>query len=363
MNIGIPKESRPFEYRVGLSPAGVEILTRLGHQVVVEHGAGTGAGFADSEYEQVGARIVFSPQEAFRRADFVLKIARPLKEELEWINDGATLAGFLHLASASQDQIDLLLKKQIAAFAYEQIADAQGGRTVLRPFSLICGSMVAQIAARWLQTNRGGKGILLSGAPGVPPAEVVIVGGGTVGASAARAMQNAGAHVTVLDKSMTALEKIYKELPGVTTMMATQRNIQRSTAYADVVVGAALVAGQRAPIVITREMVRGMRPRSVVIDVSIDQGGCVETSRPTMHDAPTFVEENIVHYCVPNITSVVARTASHVFLNSAIPFITEIANNGIEAAMKNDASIETAVNTLRGEALHLSRLSGAEAKL
>ena len=232
---------------------------------------------------------------------------------------------------------------------------------VLRPFSLICGAMVAQIAARWLQTNRGGKGILLSGVPGVPPAEVVIIGGGAVGTSAARAMQNAGAHVTVLDKNMAALENIHDRLPGVVTMMATQRNIERATAFADVVVGAVLVAGQRAPVVVTRDMVRAMKPRSVIIDVSIDQGGCVETSRPTMHDNPTFVEEGIVHYCVPNIASTVARTASHVFLNSAIPFISEIANNGIDAAMKNDSSIEAAVNTHQGRMLNLVRLS-AEVK-
>ncbi|HNF94695.1 MAG TPA: alanine dehydrogenase, partial [Anaerolineales bacterium] len=287
MYIGIPKESRPFEYRVGLSPAGVEILSHLGHQVFVEHDAGASAGFKDQDYEKAGGRIAFSAQEVFGRADFLLKVSRPIKQEMEWINDGAILAGFLHLASASQDQIDLLLEKKITALAYEQITDAQGGRAVLRPFSLICGAMVAQIAARWLQTNRGGKGIMLSGVPGVPPAEVVIIGGGAVGTSAAQAMQNAGAHVTVLDRNMAALENIHDKLPGVVTMMATQRNIERATAYADVVVGAVLVAGQRAPMVITREMVRAMKPRSVIIDVSIDQGGCVETSRPTMHDNPT----------------------------------------------------------------------------
>ena len=362
MYIGIPKESRPFEYLVGLSPAGVEILSHLGHQVFVEHDAGAGARFKDQEYEQAGARIAFSPQEVFGRADMLLKIARPIKQELEWLQDGAILAGFLHLASASQDQIDLLLGKKITALAYEQVTDGQGGRVVLRQFSLICGAMVAQIAARWLQTNRGGKGIMLSGVPGVPPAEAVIIGGGAVGMSAARAMQNAGAHVTVLDKSMAALENIHEKLPGVVTMMATRRNIERATAFADVLVGAVLVAGQRAPVVVTREMVRTMKPRSVIIDVSIDQGGCVETSRPTMHDNPTFIEENIVHYCVPNIASTVARTASHVFLNSAIPYITEIANNGIDAAMKADPSIEVAVNTHQGKLLNLVRLGGVEVK-
>ena len=360
MYIGIPKESRPFEYRVGLSPAGVEILTHFGHQVFVEHEAGAGAGFKDQDYERAGARIVFSGQEVFGRADFLLKISRPLKQELEWLQEGAILSGFLHLASSSQDQIDLLLEKKITALAYEQITDSSGGLPVLRPFSLISGAMVAQIAARWLQTNRGGKGIMLSGVPGVPPAEVVILGGGAVGTSAARAMQSAGAHVTVLDKSMTALENIHDRLPGVVTMMATKRNIERATAYADVLVGAVLVAGQRAPVIVSREMVRAMKPRSVIIDVSIDQGGCVETSRPTMHDNPTFIEENVVHYCVPNIASLVARTASHVFLNSAIPYISEIANNGIDDVMKKDPSIEAAVNTHQGKLVNLVRLSGQE---
>jgi alanine dehydrogenase len=360
MYIGIPKESRPYEYRVGLSPAGVEILSHYGHQIFVEHDAGQASGFNDEDYERAGARIAFSPEEVFGRADLLLKIARPLKQELEWMQDGSILAGFLHLASASQDQIDLLLEKKITALAYEQITDKDGGRVVLRPFSLICGAMVAQIAARWLQTNRGGKGIMLSGVPGVPPAEVLIIGGGAVGQSAARAMQKAGAHVTVLDKNMAVLEEIHDKLPGVVTMMSTRRNIERASAFADVVVGAVLVSGQRAPVIVTREMVRAMKPRSVIIDVSIDQGGCVETSRPTMHDNPAFIEENVVHYCVPNIASLVARTAGHVFLNSAIPFIAEIANKGIEETMKNDASVEVAINTHQGKMVHLVRLSAKE---
>lgn len=360
MYIGIPKESRPFEYRVGLPPAGVEILTRNGHQVFVEHEAGLAAGFSDQEYEQAGARIAYSAEEVFGRADLLLKIARPLKQELEWLREGSMIAGFLHLASSSQDQIDLLLDKKITAIAYEQVSAKERDFPVLRPFSMICGAMVAQIAARLLQTNRGGKGILLSGLPGVPPAEVVIIGGGAVGASAARAMMRAGAHVTLLDKSMSVLEKVADRVPGVVTMIATERNIERATSYADVVIGAVMKSGMRAPIVITREILRGMKPRSVIIDVSIDQGGCVETSRPTTHDTPTFVEENIVHYCVPNIPSLVARTASHMFVNAAIPYILEIANTGIEAARKADPAIEAAINTYQGEMVHLVRLSAKD---
>lgn len=360
MFIGIPKESRPFEYRVGLSPAGVEILSQNGHQVFVQHEAGLGSGFSDQEYEKAGARIAFSAEEVFGRADLVLKIARPLNQEMEWLKDGSILAGLLHLASSSQDQIDLLLKKKITALAYEQIADANGALAVLRPFSLMCGAMIPQIAARLLQNNWGGKGILLSGLPGVPPAEVVIIGGGVVGASAARSLVGAGAHVTVIDKNIAALESIAERFPGVVTMISTKRNIERATAYADVVIGAVLVSGQRAPIVITREMVHAMKPRSVIIDVSIDEGGCVETSRPTTHEHPTFVEEGVVHYCVPNIPGVVGRTASHVFLNAAMPYILEVVNKGVEVVMKECPSIESAINTHNGKLLNLVRLSAQE---
>ncbi len=360
MYIGIPKESRPFEYRVGLSPAGVEILSQSGHQVFVEHEAGVGAGFNDLEYEKSGARIAFSAEEVFGRADLLLKITRPIKQEMELLKDGSTLAGLLHLASSSQDQIDLLLEKKVTALAYEQIVDANGSLPVLRPFSLMCGAMAAQIVARLLQNNWGGKGILLSGLPGVPPAEVVIIGGGAVGFSAMQSLIGAGAHVTVIDKNMNVLERIVEKYPRVVTMISTKRNIERATAFADVVIGAVLVSGERAPIVVTRDMVKGMKPRSVILDVSIDQGGCVETSRPTTHEYPTFVEEGIVHYCVPNIPGVVARTASHVFLNAAIPYILDIANNGVEQAMKENTPIEAAVNTHNGKLLHLVRLGAQE---
>jgi alanine dehydrogenase len=360
MYIGIPKESRPFEYRVGLSPAGVEILAQNGHQIFVEHNAGVGAAFSDQEYEKAGARIAYAPEEVFARADLILKITRPVKEEMEWIKDGAVLAGFLHLASSSQDQIDLLLEKKITALAYEQITDAAGGHSVLRPFSLMAGTMLAPIAARLLQNNWGGKGISLSGLPGVPPAEVVIVGGGTVGESAARYILAAGAHVTVIDKNLAALEKVAERFRGIVTMMSTKRNIERATAYADVLIGAVLMPGQRAPIVITREMVRAMKPRSVIIDVSIDQGGCIETSRPTTHEHPTYMEEGMVHYCVPNISGVVARSASHVFMNAALPYILDVANLGIEHALKENPSIETAINTHNGKLVNLVRLSPKE---
>lgn len=355
MNIGIPKERRPYEYRVGMSPAGVEILSQLGHKVYVEHDAGVGAGFSDQEYEKAGARLAYSPDEVFGRADLLLKVARPMKEELEWLQPGCVVAGLLHLASAQQDKVDILLQKEITAVSYEQIQLADGTLPVLRPFSQIGGMMAAQTAARLLQNNWGGKGILIGGVPGVPPAEVVILGAGVVGRNAARGFLGLGAHVTMIDININALQRVADHFSGVATMVSTKRNIERATAYADVVVGAVLKPGERAPILVTREMVQAMKPRSVIIDVSIDEGGCVETSRPTTHDHPTYEEEGVLHYCVPNMPGVVARTATHAFVNAAVPFIVEMADKGIEQAMRDNAALEAAVVTHAGKLHHMNR--------
>src|SRR5512138_3536414 len=357
MNIGIPKERRPFESRVGLSPAGVEILTQQGHQVYVEHEAGIGAGFDDREFEQAGARVVYSPAEVFVRGDLLLKVARPTKEELGWLRSNTAILGLLHLASAREDKIETLLEKKITSIAYEQIEEADGSLPVLRPFSQIGGRMSASIAARFLQNNWGGKGILLGGIPGVPPAEVVILGGGVVGMCATLAFQGLGAHVTVIDQDLNVLQRVFTRFPNVVTMLSTSRNIERATAFADVVVGAVLLSGERTPILITREMMRAMKPRSVFIDVSIDQGGCAETSRPTQHDHPTYIEEGIIHYCVPNMPGVVARTATHAFVNAALPYIEQIANKGIADAIRENEALSRAVNTHNGELVHLSHLS------
>jgi alanine dehydrogenase len=356
MNIGIPKERRPFEYRVGLSPSGVEILAQHGHTIFVEHEAGLGAGFTDQEYEQAGARIVFSTEEVFGRVELLLKVARPTEAEIDRLNPGATIAGMLHLASARQSKIDVLLKNKVTAIAYEQICEADGSLPVLRPFSQIGGAMSAEVAARLLHSDQGGRGMLLGGIPGVPPAEVGILGAGTVGTYAARAFTGMGAHVTVLDKDINALQKLTQCNQNVVTMLSTNRNIERVCEYADVLVGAVLVPGERAPIVVSREMVQMMKPRSVIIDISIDQGGCIETSHPTTHDHPTYVEEGVVHYCVPNMPGVVARTATHGFVNAAIAYILEIADQGADQAIGKNPAIEAAVNTHNGELRHLTRL-------
>ncbi len=357
MNIGIPKERRPFEERVGLSPAGVEILTQYGHQVYVEHEAGVGAGFDDREFEEAGARLVYSPEEVFVRADLMLKVARPTWQELEWLRPNTVLAGFLHLASTREDKIEILREKKITSIAYEQIEAADGSLPVLRPFSQIGGKMSASVAARLLQNNWGGKGMLLGGIPGVPPAEVVILGGGVVGMCATYAFLGLGAHVTVIDKEMRVLQQVFNRFPNVVTMLSTKRNIEKATAYADVVVGAVLVSGERTPVLITREMMCAMKPRSVFIDVSIDQGGCAETSRPTTHDHATYVEEGVIHYCVPNMPGVVARTATHAFVNAALPYILEIANLGVAGALAQNPSIEKAINTHDGKLVHLTLMS------
>lgn len=356
MNIGIPKESRPFEFRVGLSPAGVEILIQDGHTVFVEHEAGVGAGFGDVDYERVGAQLVYSTEEAFGRSELILKVARPQREEIDLLQPETILSGFLHLASSRQDKIDLLLEKKITSIAYEQITAPDGSLPVLRPFSQIGGAMAAQIGARLLQNNWGGKGILMGGVPGVPPAEVVILGAGVVGTYAAQMFLGMGAHVTVLDHNLTALQRIWDRFPGVVTMVSTQRNIERSVKYADVVLGAVLIAGQLAPILVSREMVRSMKPRSVIMDLSIDEGGCIETSRPTTHEHPVYIEEGVLHYCVPNMPAAVARTATHAFVNSAMGYIMDIAQKGAQGVLDNP-SIEGAVNTHAGKIRHLARLT------
>ena len=357
MNIGIPKERRAFEYRVGLFPAGVKILTQMGHTCYVEHDAGLGAGFSDQEYIQAGAKIVYTPHEVFGRADLLLKVARPTLEELEWLQPETALAGLLHLGSARHDKIEKLIEKEITAISYELITLPDGTVPIRKPLSQIGGVLAAQIGAKLLQNNEGGKGILMGGMPGVPPAEVVIIGAGIAGTCAAKAFVGMGAHVTVLDTNINALEVIHDILPCVVTMVSNPVNLERACAYADIVVGAVLVHGEHPPIVVTREMVRAMKPRSVVMDISIDEGGCVETSRPMTNEKPTFIEEGVIHYCVPNMPSVVARTSTYAFLNAALPFITELVTKGIDRAIAENPSIESGVSTYQGRVIHLSSLS------
>jgi alanine dehydrogenase len=353
MNICVPKERRTFEFRVGLTPGAVQMLTKEGHVCYVEHNAGVGAGFSDQEYENAGARIVYTPHEVFGRADLLCKVARPTYEELEWLRSEITIMGLLHLFSSRQDKIDIIVEKKITTISYEQIQLPDGSQPVRKPLSQIGGRLVAQIGAHLLQNDAGGKGILLGGMGGVPPAEAVIIGAGVSGTAATRSFLGVGAHVTVLDTNLDALQLIHETFPGVATMVSNPHNIARAVSYGDIVAACIQTPGERPPIVVTREMILGMRPRSLIMDVSIDEGGCVETSRPTTHEHPTFVEEGIIHYCVPNMGSAVARTSTYAFLNAAFPYIKEIAEKGSARAIQENPVIESGAMIYQGELRHL----------
>ncbi len=355
MNLGIPKERRPFEFRVGMTPAGVRMFTGQGHTVYVEHDAGQNAGFADVDFENAGARIVYSGHEVFGRSDLLVKVARPTYEELEWLRPGVMITGLLHLGSSRVDKIDLMVDKKITAIPYEGIQTSSGEVPVRKPLSQIGGVLAAQISGRLLQSNAGGKGILLAGIPSVAPAEVVVIGAGVFGTAAINTYVGLGAHVTVLDVNFDALQRIHDRFNSVVTLLAYPYNIARVCAFADVVVAAVLKPNERPPIVITREIVRSMKPRSVIMDISIDEGGCVETSRPTTHEHPTFVEEGIIHYCVPNMPSAVARSATHAMVNAALPYLMELANKGIDQAIKDNPDLERGVAILHGNELHLPK--------
>ena len=343
MIVGIPKERRPYEYRVGLPPAGVSLFLQHGHRVYVENGAGVGAGFRDQDYGREGAQIAYSAEELFGRADLALKFARPLREELEGMREGTALAGFLHLAAAREDKRQLIAKKQLTALAYELVQEDSGERPIMAPLSQIGGRMAVQIAARLLQNDHGGRGILLGGLAGVPPAEVAVLGAGVAGSTAAAAFLEAGAHVTVLDSELRHLQALQAgHGAGLLTLLATPPNIRRVCAYADVLVGAVAVPGERAPVLVGREVVAHMKPRALILDLSIDQGGCIETSRPTDHGSPTFLEEGVLHYCVPNISGVLGRTATHALFMAAYPYLEQIASLGLAEALQASPALARA---------------------
>jgi len=352
MDFGIPKQKRPFDYRVGMTPMGVEVLTRQGHRVYVEHDAGQGSGFEDERYRQAGAQIVYSPEEVYGRGELILTVSRPTEQEFDLLQQGHILCGFLHLAVAHPARLETLLQRKVTAVAYETIQTADGRLPVLAAASQIAGRMIAPIASQLLQNNEGGHGILLGGVPGVPPAKVVILGAGIVGVNAARMFNALGADVTLLDSDLSKLQLLEERGCRARTMVAYDFNVAKIIRRADVVVGCVLIPGARAPIVVTREMVRTMKSRSVIMDVSIDQGGCVETSRPTTYQSPTYIEEGVIHYCVPNMTGVVARTTTHAINNAFWPFIREIAEKGLSEAIEADSALRLGINTHNGEIVH-----------
>jgi alanine dehydrogenase len=350
MDIGVPRERRQYDSRVGLTPAGVELLSAEGHTCYVELGAGLGAGFSDRDYEKAGARIVYSGEEVYGRAELVVKVTRPTVEEFEWLQDSQILLSFLSLVAARRDKVELLLKKRVVAVAFETVENDDGTLPILAPMSQIAGRMCPHIAATLLQNDRGGKGVLLDGVPGVPPADVVILGAGTLGTHAARAFLGAGARVVVLDHDLPKLRRIDELFAGhVTTMVSHSFNIRKVVTFADVLIGAVLVPGARAPILVTREMVASMRPRSLIMDIAVDQGGCVETTRPTSHATPTYLEENVIHYCVPNMTGVVGRTATHALNNAIWPYVQQIARHGLDATLDAHPALKRGIATRHGQ--------------
>jgi alanine dehydrogenase len=355
MNIGVPRERQPDEHRVGLTPSSVERLVAAGHACSIEQHAGLGAGYEDVEYEKAGGRIVYSGEEACRRAELVVKCSKPTEEEVDWLNEGSVLMGYLHLAAGGRDRIDALLAKHVTAIAYETIQAEDGSLPVQSPMSRLAGMMLPQVAGTLLQNDRGGKGILLSGLAGLPPAEIAIIGAGTAGTAAAGVFLGLGSSVTVLDQELARLHVLEERLghgPHPVMMVAYESNIRKAVSFADVLIGAVHVPGAKAPIVVTRDMVASMKPRSVIMDIAIDQGGCVETSRPTTHHNPTFLAEGVIHYCVPNMASVVARSASQMLNNAALPFVSAVADSGFEHALAAHPALRRGVATHQGHVIN-----------
>lgn len=348
MNIGVPFETLGMEHRVGLTPFGASRLTRMGREVYVQHKAGVDSHFLDEDYTAAGAQIVFSAEEVYQRAEIVCRIGALRPDELDLVPNGGTICGFHHFAMAPREVFEPLIEKEATLIGYELLEDEAGDRPVLIAFSEIAGGMVVHTAAHLLEHDSGGRGLVLGGAPGIPPATVVILGAGTLGRTAARRFIALGAHVIVLDAELPRLREVYSIMPGVVTAIASHRNLGRFTAIADVVVGAVLVPGARAPYLVTEAMVKEMKEGSVILDLAIDQGGCVETSRPTHPEQPTYEMHGVTHYCVPNMTANVPRTASRALANAALPFVIELSKEGVEATLRADPGFAAGLSLYRG---------------
>ncbi|MFC7439801.1 alanine dehydrogenase [Laceyella putida] len=349
MIIGVPKEIKNNENRVGLTPGGVATYINQGHEVWVETGAGVGSGFSDLDYKEAGAKIVSSAKEAWS-ADMVMKVKEPLAEEYAYFREGLILYTYLHLA-AEPALTQALLEKKVSAIAYETIQLENGSLPLLTPMSEVAGRMSIQIGAQFLEKAKGGKGVLLGGVPGVLPAEVVIVGGGIVGTNAAKMALGFGASVTILDISADRLRQLDDLFQGrVKTLMSNRYNLANAVRKADLLIGAVLIPGARAPRLVTEEMVKSMEPGSVIVDVAIDQGGSIETiDRITTHSNPTYEKHGILHYAVANIPGSVARTSTLALSNVTVPYGLQIANKGVKQAVLENKAIAKGVNTLAGE--------------
>lgn len=349
MLVGVPKETKTHEYRVGLTPSSVRELVHHGHKVIVETGAGVAIDFADDRYAAAGAEIVASAAEIFARADMVVKVKEPQPDECRMLRRDQVLFTYLHLAP-DPEQTRLLMASGVSAIAYETVTDASGGLPLLAPMSEVAGRMSIQCGAHCLEKIQGGRGMLLGGVPGVPAANVLVLGGGVVGTNAARMAMGFEARVTVIDRSLTRLKELDLQFGAkLNTLFATVDSIEEQVIGADLVIGAVLVPGAAAPKLVTRDMVRRMKPGSVIVDVAIDQGGCVETAHPTTHDNPTYVVDGVVHYCVANMPGGVARTSTVALNNATLPFVLALADKGHIRAMMDNGHLRDGLNVHAGQ--------------
>ncbi len=352
MRVGIPKEIKNHEYRVGMTPPGVLELTRRGHEVFIQHDAGHAIGIDDEHYEAAGAKIAADAEAVFAAADLVIKVKEPQAGEIALLRKGQALFTYLHLAP-DDAQTEGLLKSGATAIAYETVTDREGGLPLLAPMSEVAGRMAVQAGATGLEIERGGRGVLLGGVPGVTQGKVVIIGGGVVGANAAFVATGMGASVTVIDKAQRRMAELDFQFQSlITTLYSTSLSIEEAVLEADLVIGAVLVPGAEAPRLVTRDMVKAMKRGSVIVDVAIDQGGCVETSRPTTHSDPYYIEEGVVHYCVTNMPGAVARTSTFALNNATLPFILRLAESGVVKALRDDSHLLHGLNIHNGLVTH-----------
>ncbi|MGB8435037.1 MAG: alanine dehydrogenase [Burkholderiales bacterium] len=354
MKVGIPKEIKSQEYRVGLVPHGVRELVAHGHEVLVERNAGVGIGADDESYFAAGARVVDRADEVFAEADLIVKVKEPQAVERKRLRPGQVLFTYLHLAADPVQARDLIASDCVA-IAYETVTSPHGGLPLLTPMSEVAGRMAIQVGAHYLERPHGGPGILLAGVPGVAPAKVTILGAGVVGSNAAQIAVGMGAEVVCLDPHAEPLRRLASQLGGrVTTVASNSETVMQHVLSADVIVGAVLIVGARAAHLVTREMLGRMRPGAVLVDVAIDQGGCFETSRPTTHADPVYRVDGITHYCVANMPGAVPRTSTYALGNATLQYILEIANLGWRAALENDAHLRNGLNVCRGKVTHVA---------
>jgi alanine dehydrogenase len=349
MRVSVPKEIKPDEYRVAMMPVGVESLVKAGHEVSVEANAGVGSGFADEDYRKVGAKIVATHEEAFKNADMIIKVKEPQPEEIGLFRPNQIVFTYFHFA-ADQSLLQSCLEAEIVAIAYETIKDRNGRLPCLTPMSEIAGKMSIQEGAKYLEKPMMGRGILLGGVPGVAPAHVVVLGAGVVGTQAAKVAAGLGANVALMDINLDRLRYLDDVMPAnVKTIFSDAHTIRDNLLLADLVIGAVLIPGAKAPRLVTRQDLIAMKNGSVIVDVAIDQGGCIETSRPTTHQQPTFVVEGVVHYCVTNMPGAVGRTSTIALCNATLPYAIKIASKGYDKAAHEDPGLGEGVNLVRGK--------------